>query len=185
MPKPILIEFFGAPCVGKTAVAPGVFSILKRKGLDCEFVREAAQEIIFNKRLHLFNYQMSLLQRQFEAYYERILAGATIVISDSAMVLPSYYQSMKQNTELANLMGKVSSIYYSNFITYKVFVKRNPNIKYSDKARLHSEAESQNIAEDLERLYQPFNFISDFEQDEGIIELSKDIQTFIESNSNG
>lgn len=94
----MLVNFVGAPCSGKTTIAAGVFSELKKREKNVEFVTERAREYIARKwYLHRDaklddqdQYEIMLEQAKAQRYMNRM---DTAVICDSDPLLSMLYMT--------------------------------------------------------------------------------------------
>jgi broad-specificity NMP kinase len=49
MKNTLVVSLFAGPGVGKSTMATGIFSALKFKGIECEYVSEYAKNLVWGK----------------------------------------------------------------------------------------------------------------------------------------
>lgn len=86
----LLVNLYGAPSAGKSTVRADVFSKLKRRGVNCEEVSEAAKRYTWQKRGLSLACQPYLFGKQL---HETIVLNGQVdvVITDSPLILCCLY----------------------------------------------------------------------------------------------
>lgn len=85
----ITINFFGAPGAGKTTLATGVFSAMRRKGISAEFVPEFTKELV-RERPHLLNNQALIFGEQLRRTAE-LCGKVPFIVTDSPLLMQTVY----------------------------------------------------------------------------------------------
>lgn len=160
----MLVGFIGSPCSGKTTTAAKLFAELKDMGLPAEYVAEKARSHIAKKRFllrknnqeHLFylddDDQVTIANSQHTA--ELIMNEENvIVITDSCVLNSLLYMtpSMQEREDLRKFMEEAISKYDIVFICGPV-----SRPKGEDPNRVHSEAASIHIHNQIEALLTPY-----------------------------
>lgn len=163
----LIVEFFAGPGSGKTTMASGLWSSLKAEGYICEFVREYAQELIFQGRSWLLSEQVIVNAGQLEKYAQLRHARCPLAIADSSGTLGRIYSDPGDsvNTHLRNL---IDEYYASRLRVLKVFVRRVK--RYTSFGRGSSEELARSRDERIYRELGPFDYIIDGSP-EGLREL--------------
>jgi hypothetical protein len=85
-----IINITGGPGVGKSTIAAGIYSVLKRSKISCELVQEAAKEITWEQTPKLLENQIHIFSEQFRRQW-RLIDKVSYVITDSPLILNSIY----------------------------------------------------------------------------------------------
>lgn len=88
-----VINFFGAPCVGKSTLAAGLFYRMKKEGYNVELVTEFAKDLIWENSLETLSDHLYLLANQ-NRRIERLKGKVNYVITDSPLLLVAYYAKL-------------------------------------------------------------------------------------------
>lgn len=140
-----VINFYGAPGVGKSTCAAYVFSQLKMLGTKVEFVAEYAKEKIWENNVTILSNQVYLFAKQYVGL-TRLLGKTDVVVMDSPLLLSVFYNSNKSITDsFRNLVMDC----YHEFDNIDYLIKRKENIEYECTGRLQQENEANEIDEQL------------------------------------
>ena len=86
----LFVNLFGGPGIGKSTMAAGLFSGLKREGISCEYVTEYAKELVWDGRIKALDNQISVLGEQWRRL-ELLDGKVDVVINDSPVLFCSIY----------------------------------------------------------------------------------------------
>lgn len=140
-----VINLFGAPGVGKSTIAAGLFYFMKMAGMSVEHVTEYAKYLVLtnrtsqleNEQLYLFakqHHKQHILKKQYEW-----------AITDSPLLLCAYYAP--HSTTPASFYETVKE-YNSGFENYNVFLTRDlekEDTAFEEVGRLQNKAEAYQI----------------------------------------
>ena len=149
-----IIEFFGGPGSGKTTTATHAFSAFKQMGIECEFVREYAQEAIYCGQKHHLDSQFIVAANQYRKYKEQELAGTKLVFSDTSMLLSKVYGDITHPGR--QYLNALIDILQDEFEIVKVFIKRVK--EYKTQGRLQTEQEARELDILMKSKCGPFDF---------------------------
>ena len=139
-----IINLYGGPGTGKSTTAAGLFSAMKRLGINCELVTEVAKDLVWEDSLETLNDQLYVSACQCHRI-KRLLGKVDYVITDSPILLGIYYDSSK-SPELEAVLVKT----HNSLDTIDIFIKRTK--PYKEAGRLQSEAEAIGIDADISKL---------------------------------
>lgn len=148
MKKTLYINFYGAPGVGKSTGAAWVFSNLKLRDIDSEYVQEFAKDMVWENNRFMFDdpdNQLIIMASQFYRL-NRLNGKVDIVVTDSPLFLSQLYvdNSILDCEEYKSLVRKLND----KFTSLNILVKRAK--KYNPNGRNQNETESDRIAVELE-----------------------------------
>lgn len=148
----MIINFVGAPCSGKSTLACNLFTELKKRHLNTEYLHEYVKTLIWENNIDDINNQYVVAKKQY-TMLKNVNASTDYTVTDSPLILGLLYNEYnKYNVSditktrefiLGHLREFASESLY-------IFVKRNRNFAYKTQGRIHSEAESDYIESLLE-----------------------------------
>ena len=154
-----IINIFGGPGIGKSTTASGLFYLMKKNGLNCEYVTEYAKDLVWEKRFDfLENSPLSLLSEQHRRI-DRLKDKVDYVITDSPILLSAIYASLQQSRK--EILGKEGFFHFNRltielfqkFYNYNYFLMHTKKINYDQEGRI------QNPQEALERDENIFDYL--------------------------
>ncbi|MBC8737273.1 AAA family ATPase [Paraburkholderia sp. UCT31] len=136
-----VINLYGRPQVGKTAVASGLHWLMRTHGLSADRTAEYAQHLcLVGTKWQLAEDQFSVCAQQHQ--YLLVRRGAyEYVISDSPLLLCAFYAP--RDTHPAAFYEAVEA-YDSAFENVNFFLTREPaaNEQYENSGRRHTQSEA-------------------------------------------
>ena len=88
--KTKVVNICGGPGVGKSTIASGIFSELKRRQISCELVSEYAKEVTWEETHKLLENQIHIFAEQFRRQW-RLVDKVAYIVTDSPLILNSIY----------------------------------------------------------------------------------------------
>lgn len=88
-----VVNLFGGPCCSKSTTAAGVFSSLKRRNVNAEYVSEYAKDLVWRNSvdyLREYNHYVSITQQE---RVDVLIGKVDVVITDSPSLLGLAYMS--------------------------------------------------------------------------------------------
>ena len=140
-----VINLFGAPGVGKSTIAAGLFYFMKTAGHSVEHVTEYAKYLVLTDRVQqLEDEQLYLLAKQH--HKQHILRGRyEWAITDSPLLLCAYYAP--KNTTPPSFYT-LAQEYNATFQNINIFLTRGleeENTAFEEQGRLHNREQSCRI----------------------------------------
>lgn len=142
-----IICLYGGPGAGKSTMAAELFTILKKKGFDCELNREYVKEWVWEGREIKEGDQTYFFAKQSRKERQYILQGLDFIITDSPLVLTHFYglkyDPMEQecNTSLIMLQHHHKFCQKHDYKVDHFFVGRKGT--YSQLGRNQDEAQAR------------------------------------------
>lgn len=84
------INIFGGPGIGKSTLAAGIFSEMKRQGKSVELVTEFAKDLVWENRRDTLAVQPYVSMKQFRNLF-RLQGKVDYVVTDSPLLKDSVY----------------------------------------------------------------------------------------------
>ena len=154
-----VINIFGGPGIGKSTTASGLFYMMKKNRLKCEYVTEYAKDLVWEKRFNILAEDpLSLLAEQHRRI-DRLKGNVDYVVTDSPILLSAiyanHYQEGKKDLGENGLIhfNKLTAELFNKFDNYNYFLVHTQKIGYQGEGRL------QNSIEALERDEEIFDYL--------------------------
>lgn len=140
-----VVNLFGAPGVGKSTIAAGLFYFMKMSGMSVEHVTEYAKYLVLTGRVsQLENEQLYLLAKQH--HKQHILRGQyEWAITDSPLLLCAYYAP---SATTPPKFGELVHQYNDSFDNYNVFLTRGlekEETSFEEQGRLQGKVDALRI----------------------------------------
>lgn len=151
-----VINVFGGPGMGKSTTAAGLFYLMKKNKLNCEYVTEYAKDLVWEKRFNvLIEDPLSLLTEQHRRI-DRLKDKVDYVVTDSPILLSAvyanHYQADKKDLGNNGLyhFNKLTVELFNKFDNYNYFLVHTKKINYQSEGRTQaSEMEALERDEDI------------------------------------
>lgn len=150
--KRVVINLVGGPGTGKSLYAAYLFTMLKIRGHNVEYVQEFAKDLVWRKKYEILRNQHIVAYHQYKA-----LKGASkyvdAVITDGSLI-HSYYYNRHADVNYSNqdLTEDTIDKYYGKFENVVIYLKRNPKYKYQQEGRYQSEDEAVAIDSHMKKI---------------------------------
>lgn len=142
----ILVNLFGAPGAGKSTGAAYIFSQLKMRGVNAELVTEFAKDKVWEESKAVFNNQAYIFGKQYFRI-SRCADKVDVVITDSPLLLSVIYNN---DPVLGEEFNEVVRNVMKNYNCMNYYLTRTK--KYNPIGRFQTEAESDEIADEIHQL---------------------------------
>lgn len=149
MQSPKVINLFGAPGVGKSTVATGLFNLMKTQGHSVEYVSEFAKDLTWSKDWMGLAHQPSILAEQDYRLF-RLRGQVEWVITDSPLPMQIAYMGDEwTNAKLDHLAWDL----FARYENLNVLVTRNSKFPFQQAGRNQSEAEAMVLDNVIDNLF--------------------------------
>ena len=139
----LIINLFGGPGCGKSTTAAGIFSDLKRAGVNAELVSELVTEFakdkVWEKSNKIFQNQYYIFGKQHWKLF-RTLGEVDVVVTDSPLLLSIVYNDLYAKKAAFNAMALEA---FNEFNNLNYVLTRTK--VYNPKGRNQTEEEACNI----------------------------------------
>lgn len=154
-----IVNLFGAPGAGKSTGAAYIFSQLKMKGINAEYVSEFAKEKVWEESKEAFKNQAYLFGKQYFRI-SRCKDKVDIIVTDSPLPLSILYN---RDDNLGEEFDTVVMNVFNSFKNFNYYINRTK--PYNPKGRLQTEKESDELVNPLKNLLNIYKI--DFEEFNG------------------
>lgn len=138
-----IVNIFGEPGVGKSALAAYIFYRLKVMGYNCELCTEFAKDMVYEKNDSALSNQSYIFGQQMQKM-NRLKNNVDIIITDSPLFLCGLY--VKEG-KIANSFFNLIYDLFNSFDNYNYLLKRTHN--YVHDGRLQDEEGAKEIRDEL------------------------------------
>lgn len=135
MSDTIIINLIGGPQSGKTTTATGLFSELKKTGMDVEFVGDIVKPHMYEEHKGILSHQIALFAEQLYKI-DSLVGKVDCIIQDGSLLLNAVYD--KTNNQLFKALVTQE---YSRFKNLDFFLNRE-GIKYNINDTIYTQAEA-------------------------------------------
>jgi len=147
----IVINLFGGPGVGKSTIASGLFSLMKKQRLNVELVTEYAKDMTWERRLNVLQDQLYVTAKQNRRLARLIDHKVDWVITDSPLPIGLLYTPEDYYSNYKPFLLEVFNSYNNvNFLIER-------RVKYDTTGRNQNEYEAKLIDEKLRKFLVDFN----------------------------
>jgi thymidylate kinase len=146
--KTRFINLFGAPGVGKSTIAAGIYSKLSARGWNIELVPEFAKELVWESNASALSNQAYVTARQFYMIH-RLDGKCKWVVTDSPAFLGAAY-CLEHHPQCYIDTLKWYHDQTNSDLNY--LISRDESTKFRQAGRVHSEYQSEVIQMRIESL---------------------------------
>lgn len=151
MNKTLVVNFYSGPSTGKSTMAAGVYTQLKKEGVNCELVVEFARDLIWEESYRTLQNQIYVFAHQFHRLW-RLKERVDVAIVDSPLLLTLAYDSTGSQP-FKDLVYEQ----YQTFDNMDYFLTRMRPFDSTDEGRVHDEEESKRIDRTIKHLLEEFD----------------------------
>jgi nicotinamide riboside kinase len=148
--KPIVVNFLGGPGCGKSTLCAGVYTKLKRAGVECELALEYAKDKVWEENLKVLENQVYVLGKQYQRIH-RLVGKVDVVLTDSPLFLSLFYGKYSEE-EFKPLVLQL----FNQYDNINYFVERH-EYSYSSSGRYQSLEEALEIDAQIKELLKSNN----------------------------
>lgn len=121
----LVVNLFAGPGAGKSTGAAYIFSKLKMKGLDCEYVSEFAKDKVWENNDEVFKSQFYITGKQVFKI-KRCYGKVDIIVTDSPIAIGAQYLKEDEQKLCPAILEEFKKYNNLNFFINRV-KKYNPN----------------------------------------------------------
>ncbi|MGV1835225.1 AAA family ATPase [Rhizobium rhizogenes] len=144
-----VINLFGAPGVGKSTVATGLFNLMKIRGHSVEYVSEYAKDLTWSKDWMGLAHQPSLLAQQDYRLF-RLNKQVEWVITDSPLPMQIAYQG----EEWLNAgLDKFTWDLFARYENFNVLLQRSGEFPYEQAGRNQTSEQAMVLDNVIDNLF--------------------------------
>ncbi|MGL5691242.1 MAG: AAA family ATPase [Bacteroidales bacterium] len=129
MKKTLIVNLFGGPGTGKSSMASTVFSILKWKGVTCEYVSEYAKELVWSERNKTFEDELYIFAKQHHRI-KNCVGKVDVIITDRPLFMSIPYNRIYGSNKNTSVSW---DSYYEKLVFETVSMYDNYNIYLTRK----------------------------------------------------
>lgn len=137
--KTIVINLFGEPSSGKSCSAGFIFTELKKRGYNIEYLQEFAKQKLYEDSKKVFSCEPYIFGKQLYRL-QSVSDSADIIVTDSPILLPHFYE---HNEYAKKILIDLELHYYNQFDNINYFLIRNH--PYQTEGRFQTEEEAKVI----------------------------------------
>jgi adenylate kinase family enzyme len=134
--KTLVVNLFGGPGIGKSALSAFIFGELKWRGVDCEMAREYAKNLVWEGRTRLLETQQDYVFGKQLKRVTDLIGQVDIIITDSPIPFSIIYDKDKDPIFAAHVMRRFNGMTNFNILLER-FAVYNPNgrLQTEDQAK--------------------------------------------------
>ncbi|NBU33891.1 hypothetical protein EB118_02200 [bacterium] len=152
----IVVNFIGAPSVGKSLMAALTFAELKHKHKSAELIQEFAKTLVWQGRFEELNNQWYVSNSQYKML-KAVDSKVDYICTDSALILGLLYNRYhKDNVSDIAKTERMILDKMDEFRNIYILLERG-DFPYETIGRIHTEEESNEIQERLKMLLDEFS----------------------------
>lgn len=151
----VVVNFIGAPSVGKSLMAALTFAELKSNLVSAELVQEFAKVLVWQSRFEELNNQWYVSNSQYKML-KAVDGKVDYICTDSSLLLGLFYNRFhKDNVCDVNKTERMILGKLAEFRNVYIFLERG-DFPYEAIGRIHTEGESEVIQEQLLQMLDEF-----------------------------
>jgi nicotinamide riboside kinase len=139
-----VINLYGGPGCGKSTTAAGVFSALKQRGINCEYVHEWIKWSVWEKRTVIFDDQLYIFAKQHHMLHT-LRGQVDVAICDSPLLLSNIYGLLYDNGSMRGKESFFSLVEetYNSFDNTNIMLGREKS--YNPMGRVQTEDQAKEL----------------------------------------
>lgn len=143
-----VINLWGAPGVGKSTTAAGLFNLMKAKGHSVELITEVAKDLTYEQQYPRLANQLHILAEQ-DLKLRRLEGKVEWVITDSPLPTGLAFINEEYKSWLTDAIWGA----YDRYQNYDVLLRRNADLGYQEGGRNETHTEALALDETVESLH--------------------------------
>jgi hypothetical protein len=143
--KTKVINFLGCSGSGKSLMAALVFSELKMRHFNAEYVPEFAKSLVWRGATDELNNQYEVSTQQYRML-KAVQGSVEYIVTDSPLIIGGFYN--RYNRDNVSNIEKTEKMILSKMYEFDniyIFLDRNPEFPYEEAGRLQDLEEAKNI----------------------------------------
>lgn len=134
-----VINLFGGPGVGKSTIASGLFSLMKKQRMNVELITEYAKDMTWEGRHNILEDQIYITAKQNRKLLRLKSHDVDWAISDSPLLLGALYASKDYYYHYKPLLKEI----FDSYDNINYFIDRK--VKYDPTGRNQTEEEAKSL----------------------------------------
>ena len=134
MTKPLNIQIFGSPGVGKSTISSGLFYNMKVQGYKVEFISEYAKGLTYSQDYTKLKDQLMVLANQYHKFYRTKNSEIDYLIHESPFLLGLVYFQEDDIIKEQYFKPLIVNM-YKNMNSTNIFLERNIELGYQEFGR--------------------------------------------------
>lgn len=143
-----VINIWGAPGVGKSTTAAGLFNLMKAKGHSVEIITEVAKDLTYEKMYDRLSNQLYILGEQ-DLRLRRLEGQVEWVITDSPLPTGLAFITQEYRDWLTDAVWGA----YDRYNNYDILLKRNLEFGFQQEGRNENYEQALALDETLANLH--------------------------------
>jgi nicotinamide riboside kinase len=155
--KTKVINFVGAPSVGKTTMSALIFAELKHMHKTAELVQEYAKILVWQQRFEELDNQYQVSMEQYKML-KAVDGKVEYAVMDSPLFVGMFYNRTYE-TNVCNV-EKTEAMILSKMAEFEniyIYLERNEEFPYEKQGRVHNEEQSRQIEKQMLELLEEHN----------------------------
>lgn len=144
-----VINLFGGPGIGKSTTAAEIFSLLKKAGVNAEYVHEEAKEFTWEKRMKTLECQPYVFGKQYRNLW-RLQDQVEVAVTDSPLLLSLVYTDLDRYPGAYHIFRQYVLDLFETFNNWNVVLRREK--KYNPSGRNQTEDEAKKIDGEIQKV---------------------------------
>lgn len=144
MERTIVVNLFGGPCTGKSTLCGGIFTELKRRGVDCEMALEYVKDLVWEESHKKIGNQQYIFGKQHNRHF-RLDKKVKVVITDSPLLNSIVYYNGNNPYFKDNVMWEFKQLNSLNYYLSRTF-------EYVENGRMQTLEEAKVVDDTYKKL---------------------------------
>ena len=137
-----IVNLFAGPGAGKSTTAAGVFHLLKKAGIECEYIPEFAKDLTWEGRHYALGVQPYIFGKQMKNLV-KVIGKVKYAITDSPILLSYIYAGEEYPQSFKDSVVDI----FKTMNNRNFFIRRGET--YSELGRNQTREESEKIDEEV------------------------------------
>jgi nicotinamide riboside kinase len=142
-----IVNLFAGPGTGKSTTAAALFTELKYRGINCEYIPEYAKDAAWEGRGKKFFRAQQLIYGKQSFRIERVAEEVDLMVTDCPLMMGLVY--MPEDYPMPSLRDVIVED-HDRYDNLNIFLKRNK--PFNPKGRNQNEAEAKELDRDIRNM---------------------------------